>query len=357
MARFKSAILGATGVAGQQFIEALLGHPWFEISGLYASERSAGKKYGEACTWRSPTPLADSIAETTVRLTDHILDDIDRYDIIFSALPSDVAKKSEGDCAALKPVISTASAFRYEEDVPILVPEVNAAQAPLVKRQQKERGWKGYVVPGPNCTTMGLIVSLKPIQDTVGIKRVWMTSLQALSGAGYPGHSALDTHDNIIPFISKEEGKVELETVKTLGSFADGKVIPAPFKVSCTCTRVSVLDVHTLSVFVETNAPFSPEDYLAAVAEFNKKCAAEFGDLPSAPKQTIVMKKEDNRPQPRLDRDLEGGMATVVGRVRPDPALDNGIKYVCLSHNTKKGAAKGELMAAEYLHKIGLFPA
>ena len=356
MARFKSAILGATGVAGQQFIEALIDHPWFEMSGLYASERSAGKAYGKACTWRSPIVLPKDIAETTVQLTDNILDDIGQYDIIFSALPSDVAKQHEGECAKTKPVISTASAFRYEDDVPILVPEVNAAQAPLVKRQQKERGWKGYVVPGPNCTTMGLIIALKPIQETIGIKRVIMTSLQALSGAGYPGHPVLEMHDNVIPYINKEEEKVEIETLKTLGKFEDGKVILAPIEVSCTCTRVMVLDGHMLSVFVETDGPFTPEDYKAAVEKYNKRCAEEFGDLPSAPKETIIIKEEENRPQPRLDRELDGGMATVVGRIRPEKALGNGIKFVCLSHNTKKGAAKGELLAAEYLHRQGLFP-
>ncbi len=357
MAQFKSAVLGATGVAGQQFIEALIGHPWFLLSGLYASERSAGKPYGEACTWRSPCVLPTEIAEQTVKLTDNILDDVEKYDVIFSALPSDVAKEREGACAEKKPVISTASAFRYEDDVPILVPEVNAEHAPLVKQQQEKRGWKGYVVPGPNCTTMGLIVALKPIQDTVGIKRVMMTSLQALSGAGYPGHPSLDMHDNVIPFISKEEGKVELETLKTLGELKNGKVNLAPFKVSCTCTRVSVLDGHTLSVFVETNDRFTPDDYAAAVLEFNKRCAKEFGDLPSAPKETIILKKEENRPQPRLDSELDGGMATIVGRVRPEEAMGPGIKFVCLSHNTKKGAAKGELLAAEYLYKKGLFPA
>jgi len=356
MARFRSAILGATGVAGQQFIEALRGHPWFEISGLYASERSAGKTYGEACTWRSPVPLAEATAETAVRHTDSIVNDIDEYDVIFSALPSEVAKELEGACAQHKPVISTASAYRYEDDVPILVPEVNADHAPLVRRQQKERGWKGCVVPGPNCTAMGLIVALKPIQETIGIRRVIMTSLQALSGAGHPGHPSLDVHDNVIPFISKEEEKVQLETLKTLGRYDNGKIQFAQFKVSCTCTRVPVLDGHTLSVFVETDGPFAPDDYAAAIEKFNQKCSERFGDLPSAPARTIVLKKEQNRPQPRLDRDLDGGMATIVGRVRPDEALGTGIKFVCLSHNAKKGAAKGELLAAEYLHREGLLP-
>lgn len=346
--------MGATGVAGQQFIEALLGHPWFEITGLYASQRSAGKPYGEAAVWHSPTPLPNDIADTTVKLIEDGLNDLDGIDVVFSALPSEVAEEIEGKYAQHKPVISTASAYRYFDDTPILVPEVNADHAPLIEKQRKERGWKGFVVPGPNCTTMGLIISLKPLYEQFGVKSVFMTSMQALSGAGYPGVPSLDIVDNVIPFISKEEGKVVKETVKSLGVLEKGSIVPAPFPVSCTCTRVATIDGHFLSIFVQTEKPCTPEDYVAAVKSYNAKCAARFGELPSAPKSTIVVKTEDNRPQPRLDRELGGGMSTVIGRIRQDEVHGaHGLKYCALSHNTKRGAAKGELMAAEYLMKQG----
>ena len=356
MQKKRAAILGATGMAGQQFVEALVDHPWFEISGVYASERSAGKKYGVAAKWYCPTPIKPEIAAMTVRNTEEIYGELDQYDIVFSSLPADYAKTIEGRCAETKPVISTASAYRYEKDVPILVPEVNAGHADLIKTQQKNRGWKGFVVPGPNCTTMGLIISLKPIHLKFGIKRVFMTSLQALSGAGYPGVPSMDIIDNIIPFINKEEGKVQLETIKTLGAFVNGDVVNAPFGVSCTCTRVGAIDGHTIVTFVETEKPISPDAYKQAIQEYNADCRKEFGNLPSAPEETIVIKTEDNRPQPRLDRELGGGMSTAVGRIRQDEIFgDCGLKYVALSHNTKRGAAKGEVMVAEYLMTKGFF--
>lgn len=356
MKKKRAAILGATGVAGQQFVEALIGHPWFETAGLYASERSAGKTYGEVAAWHSSLPLPNDIADMQVKLIEDGLDELDKYDIIFSALPSDVAEKTEGDYAKEIPVISTASAYRYQDDVPILVPEVNADHAPLIDVQRKNRGWKGFVVPGPNCTTMGLIISLKPLYDAFGVKSVFMTSMQALSGAGYPGHSAMDIVDNVYPYIAKEEGKVVLETVKSLGGFEKGAIVPANIPVSCTCTRVPTLDGHFLSIFVETDKPCTPDEYVEVIRTYNSKCATRFGELPSAPEQTIIVKKEDNRPQPRLDRELGGGMSTVIGRIRQDEVFGKtGLKYCALSHNTKRGAAKGELMAAEYLHKQGYF--
>ncbi len=356
MQKRKAAILGATGVAGQQFIEALNGHPWFEIAGLYASSRSEGKTYGQAAKWYSSTPLPKEVEQTIVGNVTDAVKDVEKFDVIFSALPSDTAKELEGKFAVAKPVISTASAYRYEADVPILVPEVNAAHAPLIEKQRKERGWKGFVVPGPNCTTMGLIISLKPIYETFGIKRVFMTSLQALSGAGYPGHPSLDILDNVIPFIAKEEGKVVLETVKSLGAYNNGNVENAAFPVSCTCTRVATIDGHMLSIFVETEKPCTPDDYRKIIAEYNAVCKKEFGDLPTCPDEAIVIKEEENRPQPRLDREIGDGMSTVLGRIRQDEVFgDCGLKYIALSHNTKRGAAKGELLAAEYLITKGYF--
>lgn len=352
MKRFKCAVLGATGVAGQQFIEACVGHQMFEITGLYASERSAGKKYSEAATWHQDGDVEPRIASMMVKDVSKIGEDLKQFDIIFSALPGEIAREVEEKCAKEKPVISTTSAFRYDEDVPILIPEVNASHTELI-RKQAARGWKGFVVPGPNCTTVGLAVSLKPIFDEFGIKNVFMTSMQALSGAGYPGVPSLDIIDNIVPYIAKEEEKVQRETIKILGALKGKDVKNASFVVSCTCTRANVREGHTETVFVETEKPCSPDDYRAAIKRFNEKYAKEFGDLPSAPKESILVRSEDNRPQPRRDRDANNGMSTTVGRIRKDDVFKNGIKYVVLSHNTKKGAAKGEILVAEYLVKKG----
>lgn len=345
MKKLKCAVVGATGVAGQQFIEGLHNHPWFEVTHLFASEKSAGKKYRDAAVWHSQGDCPERIKEMAVLSTDKIEAKAAEVDVFFSALPSDVAKEVEARCARHKPTISTAAAYRYDNDVPILVPEVNSAQAGLVKKQSA-RGWKGFVVPGPNCTVTGLAVALKPIMENFGIRKVIMTSLQALSGAGYPGVASMDILDNVIPFISKEEEKVKKELLK---------LIPGKYKVGCTCTRVNVFDGHTETVIVETEKKCSPEDLKKAVAKFNEECARKFGKLPSAPKETIVIKAEDNRPQPRKDRDTYNGMATIIGRIRTEDVFDNGIAFVLLSHNTKKGAALGEIFTAEYLHSEGYF--
>lgn len=350
MQKKRAAILAATGVAGQQFVEALWNHPWFEIGGLFASQRSAGKPYGEAATWYSSTPLPDWVAALPVRNVLDALPAIGDFDVVFSALPSDIAEQVEGRFAEHKPVISTASAYRYKDDVPIVVPELNASHVPLVEKQRRDRGWKGFVVPGPNCTTMGLVISLKPLHDAFTVTSLHMTSMQALSGAGFPGVSGLAITDNVIPYIAKEEGKVVKETQKVLGSLGRDGIELAPITVSCTCTRVPTIDGHLLSINARTEKPCSPSDYVAAIKEFNEESRKAFGDLPSAPEETIVVRPEDNRPQPRLDRDLGGGMSTAVGRIRQDEVHgEYGLKYLALSHNTKRGAAKGELLAAEYM--------
>jgi aspartate-semialdehyde dehydrogenase len=251
-------------------------------------------------------------------------------------------------------VISTASAFRSEPDVPISLPGVNlAAHLPLVEVQRKRRGWKGFVLPGPNCTTVGLAISLKPLLDAFGLSRVLMTSMQGISGAGRsPGVSALDIIDNIIPYIPKEEEKVAAETRKILGRLGEGGVVPHPLPVGATCTRVAVLDGHTLAVSVETEKGCTPEAAIAAFRTFRPDYAGL--DLPSAPGRPIVVHDDPFRPQPRFDRDAENGMATSVGRVRPEPALRNGLKYIVLSHNTRMGAAQGGVLVAEYLCRTGL---
>lgn len=350
----RAAVVGATGVAGQQFLVALGHHPWFKLTRLAASERSSGKTYKEAITdtssgatrWYCDRPCPAEFLNLNVELAkDLVLDDID---IVFTALESDAAKEVEPLYAKKVPVISTASAFRYEEDVPIFLPGVNPDHSMLIAAQKKARGFKGFITPGPNCTTVGLAISLKPLLDAFGIDCVFMTSMQAVSGAGRtPGVLSYDILDNVIPYIAKEEEKVEKETRKILGVTKDGRIDPAAFRVSCTCTRVNVLDGHTECVYVNLKKKASLDDVKKVWRESYKELL--LSELPSAPPELIHFTEEPFRPQPRLDRDLYDGMATVIGRLREDPVLPNGIKYVLLSHNTKMGAAKGAILTAEYL--------
>ena len=356
MKKKKVAVIGATGVAGQQFLASLPGHPYFEVTALAASERSAGKLYKDAITdahgafrWYCQEPLDPAYAKLKVQDAAHL--DASKVDLVFTAVESDAAKELEPRYAKTTPVVSTASAFRYEPDVPIFIPGVNMDHDKLIAVQKKKRGWKGFVTPVPNCTTMGLAMTLKPIHEAFGVLQVIMTSMQACSGAGRsPGVIGLDIIDNVIPYIPKEEEKVEMETQKILGSIVGDKVAPAPFPVSATCTRVAVLEGHTEAVYVSMKKHASVDQVKKVLREHGK----EFIKLkfPSCPPQLIDVTDDPFRPQPRLDRDREGGMLTSVGRVRADHALPNGIKYMLVSHNTKMGAAKGGMLVAEYLvHK------
>ena len=357
MSRIPVAVVGATGLAGQQFLASLAGHPLFEIRKLAASSRSAGKKLSDAVKddrgasrWHCTEPMAAEHASITVEDSANMTTDGVR--LVFSAVEADVARELEPRCAAAVPVISTASAFRYEPDVPVFLPGVNWEHAALIDIQRRRRGWKGFISPGPNCTTVGLAMTLKPLDVAFGVSRVIMTSMQALSGAGRsPGVSAMDILDNIIPYIPKEEEKVERETCKILGRLAGDEIAPAPVAVSCTCTRVNVLEGHTESVFVELKKKAGLEGVKAAWRAFGSEMGAL--DLPSAPRHLITVNDDPFRPQVRLDRDAERGMSTVVGRLRADPALANGIKYVLVSHNTRMGAARGAILVAEYLTRKG----
>ena len=353
----KAAVVGATGIVGQQFIVALHNHPWIKATTLAASERSAGRSYKDSLTdpktgafrWYCDEPPDSSVMNIPVQNASEM--DISEVDIVFTAIESDQAQILEPKFAATKPVISTASAFRYEKDVPILIPGINSEHIALFRQQQKARGWKGFITPIPNCTTTGMAITLKPIYDAFGIRVVLMTSLQALSGAGRsPGVIGLDMLDNVIPYIVGEEEKVQRETQKILGAFSKGAIQPARFAVSCTCTRVNVREGHTESVFVSTEKRCEPEDIARVMREYDG-----FKDfqLPSAPQQMIVVRTDPFRPQPRLDRDTDNGMATVVGRIRKDTALENGVKYMLVSHNTKMGAARGAVLVAELLIKKG----
>lgn len=357
MNKKKVAVIGATGIAGQQFLAALPHHPQFEIVALAASARSAGKSYLDAIRepsgmvgWWCDEPLHPDYATMPVVEADSF--DATSVDLIFTAVESDAAKQLEPKYAQTTPVVSTASAFRYFDDTPIFVPGVNNSHIALLKRQQKERGWKGFVTPVPNCTTTGLAMTLKPILDNFGISGVIMTSMQAMSGAGRRGGVlGLDALDNIIPYISGEEEKVQKETQKILGVISGENIISANFGVSATCTRANVSDGHTETVFVATQKPCLVEEVARAMREFR----GDLDGLPSVPQHLIYVHDDPFRPQPKRDRDMGGGMTTVVGRLREERVLgQNGVKYVLVSHNTKMGAAKGAILVAELLLRDGI---
>lgn len=379
--KLRAAVLGATGVAGQQFLTALSGHPYFEVTCLAASERTAGKPYADALRDKSgslrwyasgPPPAAVlglEVAEAAALTAEGLSE---RADVVFSALESDAARQIEPRLAQALPVFSTASAYRYESDVPILMPGVNSAHARLIHTQRRQRGWRGFIAPGPNCTTVGLAMTLRPIADRFGLLRVAMTSLQSISGAGRsPGVSALDIIDNVVPYIPSEEEKVERETRKILGRYvqedepestceseatraATGRIEPLELPLSCTCTRVAVLEGHMEAVFCATERPAPLAEVKEALCGFGAELRAM--GLPSLPARLIEVTDDPYRPQPRLDRDTGDGMTTVVGRLRPETALGpHGVKFVLLSHNTKMGAAAGSILTAEYLLKTRFF--
>jgi aspartate-semialdehyde dehydrogenase len=348
------AVVGATGAVGQEFVISLDKHPWFELGLIVSSERSAGKKYIEALRdpnsglirWHSSKEVPEYVKNMSVSSIKQL--DPAKYDLIFTALESEDAKNIEPQLAIETPVISTAAAFRYENDVPILIPGINDDHSSLLEIQKKNRNWSGFIAPLPNCTTTGMAITLRPIMDQYKVQKVFMTSMQALSGAGRsPGVAALDIMDNIIPYIPKEEEKVQVETKKILGKIKQNAIVASEIKVSCTCTRVPVLDGHTESVFVETKELVTPEEVKKVMMRFSKLVTIR--DLPSAPRDYIIVHDDPTRPQPRIDREINDGMTTVVGRLRKDTAFENGIKYLLLSHNEKMGSARGAVLLAELL--------
>ncbi len=283
----------------------------------------------------------------TVKTIDEL--DVSQLDLAFSAVESEAARDIETKIAADIPVISTSSAHRYEDDVPILIPGINDEQAELLEIQKKNRNWKGWIAPLPNCTTTGLAITLKPLLEKYGAKKVLMTSMQAISGGGKSGVSAMGITDNIIPYIPKEEGKVKLETRKILGKLKDGKIEDADIRVSCTCTRVPVLDGHTESVFVETTKEIDPVKAKETYDQYNKEISV--AGLPSAPEKYYAFHEDPTRPQPRMERSVGGGMTTTIGRVEKEELFDHGLKYILFSHNKKMGSAKGAVLLAEMLYK------
>ena len=355
--RRRVAIIGVTGSVGQEFVQSLEGHPWFEVTQIAASDRSAGKNYLEAIkdpasgviAWDVGGEIPEYIRSMTVRGIDEL--DTSQLDMVFSAVESVAARDIETRMAALLPVISTSSAYRYEEDVPILIPGINDEHAELLEAQKRNRGWKGWVAPLPNCTTTGLAITLKPLFEKYGARKVLMTSMQAISGGGRSGVTAMGITDNILPFIPKEEGKVKVETRKILGKYADGRIRDADIAVSCTCTRVPVIDGHTESVFVETADHIDPAKAKELYDSYNRNVSV--GGLPSAPEDYYAFHEDPTRPQPRMERAVGDGMTTTIGRVEREELFENGLKYVLFSHNKKMGSAKGAVLLAEMLYRKG----
>jgi len=343
----KVAVLGATGAVGQRFVQLLDGHPWFTVTALTGSERKVGLTYKQACRWVLPGEMPAWAAELSVLSSEPEVD----AELVFSALPSEVAQSVEPDFAAAGyHVCSNAAAHRTASDVPLLFPEVNSDHTVLVDAQRNRRGWSGCIVTNCNCTASGVTISLKPLLDAFGLRRVFVVSLQSISGAGYPGLAALDMIDNVVPFIRGEEEKLESEPLKMLGSCDGTRVTKADFGISAHCNRVAVSEGHMVCVTVELGRPASVAEVVDTMDSFAPPEMVR--ELPSSPPQVLRVRPENDRPQPRLDRDTGAGMTTVVGRVRGDSLLH--IRYVVLSHNTIKGAAGGSLQNAELLLMKGL---
>lgn len=341
MTRIPVTVLGATGVVGQRFVRRLAGHPMFEVTALAASDRSAGRPYREACEWRLD-------GEPYAGLGDRVLLPSSPADalnpVVFSALDNAAAAEIEPAFArAGAMVFSNAAAFRMDEDVPLLVPEVNPGHLDLLAGQRRRRAWSGAILTNPNCTTTVLVMALAPLHAAFGVEAVTMTSMQAVSGAGYPGVPSLDILGNVLPYIGGEEAKVEREVAKLLGPLQGGLAVPAPIAVSALCYRVPVLEGHTEAVSVRLKGDPSPEQVREALAAW--KPLPQRMALPSAPPAPIRLHSADNRPQVRLDVEDDGGMSVHVGRIRRCPVL--GIKFALLGHNTERGAAGGSVLNAE----------
>jgi aspartate-semialdehyde dehydrogenase len=344
--RIEVGILGATGMVGQHFIKFLQGHPWFDLTWLGASDRSAGKLYKDAMTWHLVGGTPDTVANIKV-------DECkpgNAPHLLFSAMDAAVATEIERAFAeAGHVVVSNSKNHRMDQDVPLLVPEINPDHLKLVAGQQRARGWKGQIVTNPNCSTVALTMGLAPLKQ-FGIAKVIATTMQAISGAGYPGVPSMDIMGNVIPFIGGEEEKMQQETQKILGEFSGDHIEPLAAKVSAHCNRVAVVDGHTVTVSVELAAK-PPEAQLRAAFE-NYTSVPQQRNLPSAPPRPVIYMTEQNRPQPRKDAERERGMTAFVGRLRPCPVLD--WKFVVMAHNTIRGAAGAAVLNAELMHSEGM---
>ncbi len=350
--KYPIGILGATGMVGQRYIQLLERHPWFEVVWVAASDRSSGKPYGEAAKWRLDTPLPERIANMIVAPAEPgaaANGNQSAPKIIFASVDAAIARELEPRFAAAGcAVISNSSAFRMAPNVPLVLPEVNADHLRLIEEQSWRKESGGYMVTNSNCTAMGLVLALKPIQDRFGIEQIFAATMQAVSGAGYPGVASMDILDNVVPYIASEEEKMEAETLKLLGKLEGHAVTPLNARISASCNRVPVVDGHTLSVSIKLGKPAAREEILTAWAEFRPLAGQ---GLPTAPEQPVQWAPQDDRPQPRLDRNRGNGMAVTVGRLRPCGLLD--WKFTVLSHNTIRGAAGATILNAELLASLG----
>jgi len=346
--KWRAGVLGATGMVGQRFVKLLADHPWFELTAVAASERSTGKTYAEAARWHLEGPVPEVARDLVVKDLDPSLD----CDFVFSALDSSVAGEAEEVFArAGYPVVSNSRNHRMDPDVPLLIPEVNAAHLNAIPAQQKNRKYhSGFIVTNPNCSTAGLVLVLKPLADAFGLEKLFVVTLQAVSGAGYPGVASMDALGNVIPFISGEEEKMEAEPQKLLGKWDGNRFIDAGLGISAHCNRVSVIDGHTECVSVRLKKTATISEVREALRNF--EVSEELASLPTAVKRPVVVLDESDRPQPRKDANTGHGMAAVVGRVRECPLLD--VKLTLLSHNLVRGAAGAALLNAELLAARGL---
>ncbi len=345
-AKIEVGVLGATGMVGQHFIQFLRNHPWFEVAWAGASDRSAGKKYREATQWRLNGAMPNTIGDLTVRECKPG----SAPRLVFSAMDAAVATEIERAFAeAGHTVVSNSRNHRMESDVPLLVPEINASHLQILSRQKRERGWAGQIVTNPNCSTITLTLALAPFKQ-FGITKVIVTTMQAISGAGYPGVASMDIIGNVVPYIGSEEEKMQQETQKILGEFSADRIESLAAKVSAHCNRVPVVDGHTITVSVELRQKPTLEQLRAAIDSF--RGLPQERDLPSAPKQPVLYMEQQDRPQPRRDVERENGMAIFVGRLRECPVLD--YKFVALGHNTIRGAAGAAILNAEVMYSQGL---
>jgi len=362
MKKMDVALLGAAsstafGMAGQKLVLMLENHPWFDVAGIVAdSPDQVGKKYSQVVTkWHWEDPMPSKISDMTILPADpKEVKKVADVKLVLSALLPPLSKEIDPRFAkAGFPIVSDSPGFRFEDDVPLFVPEINPDHLAIIESQKRKRGWEGYIVSGPVCTVTVLALSLQPIRKAFGLKNIFIVTLQALSGAGYPGVPSLAITDNMIPFIGDEENKVEKETVKIFGSLSGSKIVPVKMGISSTCTRIGVLHGHAGCIFAETEKTVSIDEAKKAFESFQAE-PQKLG-LPSAPKQPVIVRHEEDRPQTRLDRSANAdGMGVVVGRIRKDPILANGFKYVVVGHNHIRGTAGNSLLCAEYLHKKGL---
>ena len=345
--KWRAGVLGATGIVGQRLVKLLSEHPWFDLTEVAASERSSGRTYAEAVRWHLETPIPAVARDLVVKGVEPVLN----CDFVFSALDSSVAGPVEEDFARVGyPVVSNSRNHRMDADVPLLIPEVNASHLDAISVQQKNRGYDtGFIVTNPNCSTAGLVLVLKPLADAFGLERIFVVTLQAISGAGYPGVASMDIQGNVVPFISGEEEKMEAEPQKLLGKWDGTRFIEAGLGISAHCNRVPVLDGHLECVSLGLKKIASLQEIREALQTF--EVDEELASLPTALRHPVVVVEEENRPQPRRDVETGDGMAAVVGRIRECPVHD--VKLTLLSHNLVRGAAGAALLNAELLAARG----